>query len=289
MDKMQRLSYGQSDAVAFMSRHFVALICTVEAKNRDGSVVRGDEVYSGFLMILADRLYWVTAGHCLKGLDKRIRRREATVVRCSLMDCFGWEARHLEPIPFAYELDRGVYLDDGKLGMDFALVPLDGNTCDLLAANKVKAIGRRTGFVRRKWNSTSTACSVFRGTARCAPQSGGDEGIQMRTVLIAVDRLEPSAVSNASSADWFIGRINPEVTIETIEGMSGGPIYGFRRTPAGQLVYHVVALQSRWRPESRIIFGCNVRLFAEESLRMLVGRQRDHGDDGGTKASAGGC
>ena len=262
----------------------------MEAKNRDGSVVRGDEVYSGFLMILADRLYWVTAGHCLKGLDKRIRRREATVVRCSLMDCFGWEARHLEPIPFAYELDRGVYLDDGKLGMDFALVPLDGNTCDLLAANKVKAIGRENWIHQEKMEfDFYRMLGIPRDCAGAAPQSGGDEGIQMRTVLIAVDRLEPSAVSNASSADWFIGRINPEVTIETIEGMSGGPIYGFRRTPAGQLVYHVVALQSRWRPESRIIFGCNVRLFAEESLRMLVGRQRDHGDDGGTKASAGGC
>jgi hypothetical protein len=188
------------------------------------------------------------------------------------MDCFGWEARHLEPIPFTYELDRGVYLDDDKLGMDFALVALDGNTCDLLAANKVKAIGRENWIHQENMEfDFYRMLGIPRDCVLRASQPDGNERIQVRTTLIAVDRLEPSAAPNASSADWFIGRINPEVTIETIEGMSGGPIYGFRRGPTGQLVYHVVALQSRWRPESRIIFGCNVRLFAEESVRILVG------------------
>ena len=61
-------------AVAFMSRHFVALACEYESVNLDGSIhARGTAVYSGFLMQIYGRMLWVTAGHCLKEeLDENI-------------------------------------------------------------------------------------------------------------------------------------------------------------------------------------------------------------------------
>jgi hypothetical protein len=93
--------------------------------------------------------------------------------------------------------------------------------------------------------------------------------------MIALDRIEyeeigePPAGEQVPSECWFIGRLDPESQIRDIVGMSGGPIYGFRRNEEGKLLYHVVALQSRWWNTSRTIFGCSLPYFAEEVHRRL--------------------
>jgi hypothetical protein len=53
----------------------------------------------------------------------------------------------------------------------------------------------------------------------------------------------------------FVGQIIPELPIDSIEGMSGGPIFGFRYKDS-ELRYWIVALQSSWYQSSRVIFGC---------------------------------
>jgi hypothetical protein len=51
--------------------------------------------------------------------------------------------------------------------------------------------------------------------------------------------------------------------------MSGGPIFGFRRNEDGRLSYHVVALQSWWDEDKRIVFGCSVPFFAERVYELM--------------------
>jgi hypothetical protein len=58
----------------------------------------------------------------------------------------------------------------------------------------------------------------------------------------------------------FIGRINAEISF-SIEGMSGGPIFGLTEKSDGTDEYTVVALQSRWIQDRRIILGCPLRVF----------------------------
>jgi hypothetical protein len=102
---------------------------------------------------------------------------------------------------------------------------------------------------------------------------GGEFSGGIQTVMIALERIDPSSIPNPLPDGWFVGRLYPEVKIDDIAGMSGGPIYGFRKNDDGQWVYHVVALQSRWRKTSRVIFGCPVPLFAEwmhKTLEMII-------------------
>ena len=82
-------------------------------------------------------------------------------------------------------------------------------------------------------------------------------------VLISVERLHPSDVEGVHADTWFVGRIPPEVEIQDIKGMSGGPIYGLRKSETGQWSYNVIALQSWWRKKSRTTFGCSLPAFAE--------------------------
>jgi hypothetical protein len=51
--------------------------------------------------------------------------------------------------------------------------------------------------------------------------------------------------------------------------MSGGPIFGFFKGADGRWQYWIVALQSRWNEERRIIFACPVPVIAEVVERDL--------------------
>ena len=54
---------------------------------------------------------------------------------------------------------------------------------------------------------------------------------------------------------WYEGTTNSNVDLESVVGMSGGPIIGIRHNSNGQLAYWPVAMQSRWLPDQRIVIG----------------------------------
>lgn len=98
----------------------------------------------------------------------------------------------------------------------------------------------------------------------------------MQLTLVAINRIyvddvgePPPDMQEFPCHSWFIGRLDPECKIADLAGMSGGPIYGFRRTDDNTLVYDVVALQSRWWLKSGTIFGCSLPAFAEEIHQQL--------------------
>lgn len=104
----------------------------------------------------------------------------------------------------------------------------------------------------------------------------GSFDTQVGQAMAALDKIGsdeigelPQGVDESPSGDWFIGRLDPACNIRDLKGMSGGPIFGFRKDASGALTYHVVALQSRWWPSTRTIFGCSLPLFAEEVYQQL--------------------
>jgi hypothetical protein len=70
--------------------------------------------------------------------------------------------------------------------------------------------------------------------------------------------------------------------LPSIVGMSGGPIFGFKKGEDGLLRYWIVAVQSRWRESARIIFGCPVRTFA-----TLVEQELQRHEDASPTSTAG--
>lgn len=267
-----------SDPVAFMSRHFIALICDYETITSDGAVqTSGTAVYSGFLLDLHGVSFWVTAGHCLKDeLDASIAAGKLRITGGSFMDYFGHEATHMHSIPFRYELGCSYYVEQPEFGLDFALIMLNKLQVKALAANKLVPI------IRENWvHQPRLTFAFFRmlGIPKfrvfTTDLPDGTKDTKVGPVMIALNAIErddlgepPPGIEVPSDA-WFIGRIDPQCNISDIAGMSGGPIYGFRKDGEGRLFYHVVALQSRWWPKSRTIFGCSMTVFAEEVYRQL--------------------
>ena len=254
---------GKPDFVGFMAKHFSALVLDYESLNRDGSVFhRGAFALSGFVIEIQGDWFWVTAGHCLNSeLDERIEKRQLRLLGAQLMDCFGTGAVHLAPIPMEYTPGMAFNLE--PVGFDFALLPLNANQRRLLEANNVVPITRKNWLHQHE---LSFEQYKMLGVPETEVYTSDDGNVELRTAIVHVQRTDEMD----EPVDAFVGRLHPEVKIETIKGMSGGPIYGFRRDESGNWYYHVVALQSKWNSARRTITGCSLPPFAEAVTRVMT-------------------
>jgi hypothetical protein len=91
-------------------------------------------------------------------------------------------------------------------------------------------------------------------------------------------KLHPEDIPPATFP-WFIAEVGAAAGLPDIDGMSGGPVFGFFRDANGDWRYWIVAVQSRWRPDRRIIFACPVPTFAGLVERQLLQYEEDHLDD----------
>ena len=100
-------------------------------------------IFSGFVIDFAGTWYWVTAGHCLKDkLEDPIKRGVLRVLGGSFIDYLGFEAKHFHTYPYTYEVGDGLYIWRRDLGLDFAVIRLDGLMQAAFQANGVVPIGR---------------------------------------------------------------------------------------------------------------------------------------------------
>jgi len=241
--------------VAFMSHHLVALQIDCEYEDEDTHNF-GSEIFSGFILALYGRWYWATAGHCLRDVDQAIEEGRLRVYSCGFADFFGADAPNIQTVPFTYERGCGRYITKKELGLDFGVIPLPDLIAQNMRANKILPIARENWV-----HQPSLTFSVYKMLgfpSHLIAELGG-----LLPTMIHVERIDPKEVDEGPAETWFAGRISPEAKIKSIKGMSGGPIFGFRQAEDGRWYYHVVALQSWWRPDSRIVFGCSVPLVAE--------------------------
>ncbi|MCX7429031.1 MAG: hypothetical protein NTW96_25820 [Planctomycetia bacterium] len=266
-----------------MSRHLVALVAQYETFDDEGrSFHHGVIVYSGFVLSLHNRWFWVTAGHCLrnnyaitedeKGLDDLLAAGRIKLISTGFADYFGLEAPHRHCVPFSYEPGCTIHLHRKDLGLDFALIPLPDLVRIAFEKNRIIAISRKNWIHQTRVTFTHFKILGFPSHLVQTSKSSDDELVaEFQPVMFAVDALNPTDVEGVPSDIWFVGRIPPEVKIQDIKGMSGGPIYGLRKSETGQWFYHVIALQSWWRDKSRTIFGCSLPAFAEALHGIMNG------------------
>jgi hypothetical protein len=263
------------DFLAFMSRHLVAFIAQYESLDDQGcSVHHGVVVFSGFVLSLHDRWFWVTAGHCLrsedavddeeKGLDDLVTAGRIKLHSVGFADYFGLDASHRHCVPFSYEPGSAIQLYRKDLGLDFALIPLPDLVRAAFVKNGIIAVSRENWIHQPSLTFSHFKMLGFPSHLVKTSKSSDNELVaEFQPVMIGIERLDPSDVDDVPANTWFVGRIVPEAKIGNIKGMSGGPIYGFRKSENGQWFYHLIALQSWWRNKSRTVFGCSLPVFAE--------------------------
>ncbi len=253
------------DVLESLCRHLIGL-GWYEGQVKDDGQFSAEPMFcgaSGFVLQLHDDLpascALITAGHVFADSEQRLSDPKMAARNHSLFDVWGPHARCDHRIPFDF-FDTPAFVSfDKKVGVDFAVVPLPELIRRLIAQTTVP-------FTKNNWIHQSEVSSfdffVMLGLPNEDMQqvTNKKEGIASITTfqnpaLLFLEPCElPSGITPASNPQ-FVARIDPRADLGNIVGMSGGPIFGFRKSADGQLAYWPVAIQSRWLPKRRIVIG----------------------------------
>jgi len=287
VDDVARTFAGKTDrqakaVSAVLGRHLVCLAFTYAWLDEKGNTYGKQHFYActAFVIEIDGIWFLTTAGHVLKeDIHDPVKKGQIKILSCKFADYFGMNAKVRIPTPFEYEGALKTWVDDRKIGLDLGLIHLRQQYRDQMAANGVLPVAEEN------WSGQGPldfdACGLYGFpsdlTHKGSPAVETDEAMQgsVHPVYISLQpEPNPGVPIPKSILPWFVGRLNPHPAVPDIKGMSGAPIFGFRRGRDGQLRHWIIALQSRWDRDKKIIFGCPVPNFAE-IVQALLRRNRE--------------
>jgi hypothetical protein len=258
----------------YLCQHLLAIAWYEGPANDDGKFNRQPDFKLGSAFLVqpvpdSDYTLLATAGHNLTGCPKN---RMIARGHC-LFDAWGPKAKCGLPIPFnPFEEPRSVVEEPG-MGRDYGFVVLRDDIHRLLQQTT-------TPFPRDKWACEGVdhfkqffmvglpAVAARQITASC--EGRNTVTTSPNPELLVLDPCEPHPKMKPSSAPQFVAKIVGRGDLTDIQGMSGGPIIGVRDLGGGRSAYSLVAIQSRWLPDKRIVVGTLLSEIASDLDAMLA-------------------
>jgi hypothetical protein len=247
--------------IKFFSRHLVGLTIRFKCR-KDANAPARFKAFSGTLIILQDVVCFLTAGHILSAIEEARSSEDIEIEAASLVDTLGTNPVSDVPIPFDLTSAHLIYVDDDTAGLDFGVIPLRPHYVDLLAKNGVVALAEENWLKQH-----TVTCDVYWMLGfpeELTSEKVSPRGVtSVQPIMFGVEKLD-AAPDDRSPTEYpqFVGRLHPALALNSIKGMSGGPIFGFKLMPNGQLAYWIVALQSSWKRETRTVYGCSLPALA---------------------------
>ena len=240
------------DLVGFFARHIVPVFFTFEKEGLSESLVM-----TTFVLSIGEHWFLVTAGHCIGEIDRYIESG-CQIAACYLVDSMGLGARHLDPIPFVYARSYPTRLSENK-SFDYGVMVLSAYYRQLLEKNEIQPLNEDVW----KHQPPSVDFYFLLGVPGELVKVESSH-VEIVPTLHKVQPLDerPQGFSE-TDVPLFYGRIGLGQGITSIKGMSGGPIFGFYMDAQGQLRYWLIALQSRWLPDSHYIAACPTKVLGE--------------------------
>lgn len=259
-----------SEAIAFFCRHLVGLCVTFQREGNEGTEFAA---YSGTLILVEDSVFFLTAGHILGDLDKVRKSTSVKITSAVLADTFGHKRISNLPIPFDLNSAHLLHIDDDDEGLDFGVIPLSPYYVRLLAKNGVIALQEDNWVHQGSVRFDAHAMLGFPEEFSSKHVNDVGEAIVSPT-MFRVHRLNNLPEdSRKTSYERFVGQIDRENPIQSVKGMSGGPIFGFK-IDGDNICYWVVALQSAWNPSTRTVYGCPLPTLASLLTRAAKGEMQ---------------
>ena len=242
--------------VRFFSQHLVALNVACDSP---GGVQVAD-AYSCFVLEIGDECFLVAAGHSLMALYAELPKR--TGVKASLFD--GWmRTASQEPIPFDLLGATRFVVDEN--GLDLGVIHLPPLHVRNLRANGIKP------FDEKGWREPPPSSEMVRYAVIGLPErfieretmKSGAARVSVNPTFVYLEGVD-APEDMKRSFPCFYGKLpdklynpNAGVSLEDMAGFSGGPIIGFSKRPHGdgELRYHLIAVQSAWRRDHRVVVG----------------------------------
>jgi hypothetical protein len=247
-----------NDLVSFFHRHVVPVCFTFQKQKATSTFV-----VTTFVLSVSEHWFLITAGHCIQEIETWIENGYE-IAHCYLIDSLGLGATHQEPIPFVYRDSYPVCLSD-EHAFDYGIMRLSPYYRQLLQANNVQPLNEEV------WKKQPTNIDFYILLGIPAELVKVDpSNIEIAATLHPIEPIaeRPEGFTEVD-APLFYGRIILGNEITSIKGMSGGPIFAFKKNENGELRYWLTALQSRWLPQSHYIAACPTKLlghFLEEII-----------------------
>jgi len=254
----------------WFSRHLLALYISFEV----GGEAR-QEFFSGFLLRYNSYLLWITAGHVIDQIKRILSDKSLSVIRVRWAD--GVDIPRAEALPAdPFDIGRNSFslLHDG---IDFGAVLISG-----LNELNIVTNGRTQIMTERAWNLIDEAKPegyyLLGYPDELNETSIKKTGNQINgsafagLAYVPIQRIDKIA-SNENKEFWskssaFYGQMipfidAPDVHLESIVGMSGGPLLGIQRDNEGHIRYYLYGVQSGWLRGQRIIRAESVKQILE--------------------------
>lgn len=263
------------------SRQLVALCgATVELDDEGSAKKETFFCYTGFLIEADERWYMVTAGHCLKNFEAALVHPKIRLTGVALVGGFGTSSTSVVAVPFHHYTDapRNAVYDEAK-GIDYGwmeirqyyrnflqqegALPIPLIDVNQPAKRKVEGhliVGFPDEFVNKNLNVPD----------RADPIKG-----EIEPAMISANAINPVPADLAPIANlWFMGQLNQTAPLKSAVGLSGGPIIEIV-VDGNEFNFRMIALQSWWLDQRRIVFGCPATTFLPNVLDEIQKQQQD--------------
>ena len=245
--------WSNREGLEYFCRHLVAL-CVTYRHNTAEDEGKPDRfaACSGTLIMIRGAVCFLSAGHVLKALDELRASEKAEITGAVLADTFGMGRVSDHPIPFDLKSAKMHYVDAD--GLDFGVIVLEPYYVRLLAKNGVIALEEKNWIYQSNVSFDAHVMLGFPAEFSSERISEDGAGVVSPSIF-RVHRLEsPPEGTEPTRCERFVGRVDRELPLKGVQGMSGGPIFGFSFGPP--MRYWIVALQSSWLPDQRVVFAC---------------------------------
>lgn len=240
------------ESIAYFFCHIVPIKITMEKAGE-----RTSWYVSAFVMSVQDYWFLVTAGHCLQKIDNALDEGYR-LVTCEFIDFLGSEAKNERPIPFVYQRDAVHYFyEEGSY--DYGLIPLSQYYVCLLERNNICPLNEEVW----KKQPSSPVGYVLIGIPDNWVEFG-EQGDFVNPILLLVEKVEEKLeIFKDDIFPFFYGKVEYPDNLQSLRGMSGGPIFAFQQGPNGEWRYWVIALQSSEYRLSQYIKACPLGMLGQ--------------------------
>jgi len=228
-----------------VGRHLLAYAFRFDYSGQDPSIPKTQHhAAAGFVAEVEGVWVLVTAGHILKAIESGKAGGMVVGYECRV-ELWGKKGQSL-PLPCC--LGDAVAVPIDQDGLDLGLVFFREHFRRLLEA------GGTVPFSKEMLAPPEATFDAVVGLGLPDElQEVVPGGLSAPACLLSMDPcLPPEEMRTATPR--FYARLKPDVelTLNSLSGMSGGPILGFKKTPEGTR-YWLVGLQSVWRRDLRVI------------------------------------
>lgn len=262
-----------------MCQHVLAIAWYQGRTNADGKYTSQPEckMASAFMVqpIVGNGEFTLlaTAGHVFTGYHKDAKEKGLAATGHCLFDVWGPKAKIDRPIPCNIFEENFYFEDEDTEGRDCGFVILP----ELYHMNLAQTT---TPFPREYWSGAELDAYdqffMLGLPGEKANVTTGSEGnrnfitVRPKPELLVLDRCEPPSDLSGADRDQFVARIVGREDLADIRCMSGGPIIGVTSLENGEHRYSLVAMQSKWLSDRRIIAGTLMSEIARDIDRYFA-------------------